>query len=259
MKMPSKLIKNLEKFKLITFDVTDTLLKFKRHPGIEYAATATALGYRNVDADKIAAQFASNFRQMNNDYPNFGRFKISWEKWWQMLIGNIFKSAGTSLSEDDIDRIADELIDKYETNECWELQDGALELVHKVKELDKMVGIVSNFDPRLKFVVESMKLPKFNFVIGSYEAGAAKPDPQIFDLAIRLTNYNAMPNEALHIGNTPTLDYIAAQESEWTSALITNGKKDWLEHKEKINENRVFESLTDFLTKLENDEIDWGG
>lgn len=258
MKMTSKIIKNLEKFKLITFDVTDTLLKFKRHPAIEYAATATALGYRNVDPEKISAQFSSNFRQMNNDYPNFGRYKISWEKWWQMLIDNIFKSAGTSLSEHEVDQLADVLIDKYETNECWELQDGAYELVEKIKEIDKMVGIVSNFDPRLKFLVESMNLPEFKFVVGSYEAGAAKPDPQIFDLAIKLTNYNAMPDEALHIGNTPTLDYIGAKESGWTSALITNGKKDWLEHKEKINEKHVFESLTDFLTKLENGDIDWG-
>lgn len=254
----TKFVKNLQKFKLITFDVTDTLLKFKRHPGCEYAAAAKALGYGNVDPEKLIAQFSSNFKQMNIDYPNFGRHKISWETWWQKLVLNIFKSAGTSLSEKQIYRITDELIDKFESDECWDVADGAVELIEKIFESDKLVGVVSNFDPRLKFLLENMKLPKFDFVVGSYEVGAAKPDTRIFDLAIKLTNYHAMPKDALHIGNTPTLDYLAAKESEWSSVLITNGKNDWVEHKEKINENHVFESLNHFLNKLENDDIDWG-
>lgn len=254
----TKFVKNLQKFKLITFDLTDTLLKFKRPPGIEYAATATALGFPNVDPDKIAAQFSRNFRQMNNDYPNFGRNKISWETWWEKLIFNIFKSAGTSFGEKDIHRLANELIDKYETNECWELQDGAVELIEKIKDNDKIVAVVSNFDPRLKFLVKNMKLPEFDFVVGSYEIGAAKPDPRIFDVAIKLGNFRALPEEALHIGNTPALDYLAAKEADWSSALITNGTSDWLLHKEKINENHVFESLRDFLMKLENENIKWG-
>lgn len=254
----SKLVKNLQKFKLITFDVTDTLLKFKRPPGIEYAATASALGYPNVDPDKITAQFSNNFKQMNHDYPNFGRNKIAWERWWELLIENVFKSAGTAFSQDDTYRLASELIDKYETDECWEIQDGAIDLIEKIKDIDKMVGVVSNFDPRLKFLVRNMKLPEFDFLVGSYEIGAAKPDPRIFDVAIKLGNFNAMPDEALHIGNTPELDYLAAKEAEWTGVLITNGKKDWLLHEEKINENHVFESLQDFLMKLENDDIKWG-
>lgn len=255
--MANKFVKNLQKFKLVTFDVTDTLLKFRRHPGIEYANVATTLGYRNIQADKIAAQFSSNFKQMTNDYPNFGRNKISWDEWWRMLIFNIFNSAGTKISVKDSYRIADELIDKYETDECWEIHDKAVELIERMKENGKNVGIVSNFDPRLKFLVQNLKLPDFDFVLGSYEVGAAKPDPRIFDLALKLMNFNVEADEALHIGNTPTLDYIAAKESGWTSALITNGKDDWLEHKEKINGNRVFHSLGDFLAKLESEDIDW--
>lgn len=252
----SKLVKNLQKFKLITFDVTDTLLKFKRPPGIEYAATATKLGLPNVDPDKITAQFSHSFKEMYREYPNFGRNKISWETWWEMLIFNIFQSAGTTLGTEDLSRLANELIDKYETDECWEIQDGAVELIEKMKELDKTVGIISNFDPRLRYLVEYMKLPKFDFVIGSYEAGAAKPDWRIFDLAIKMSNFRAFPDEALHIGNTPALDYIAAKEADWSSALITNGKKDWLLHKDKINQNHVFESLEDFLRKLEDQDIE---
>lgn len=253
----TKFVKNLQKFKLITFDVTDTLLKFKRAPGIEYAATAAALGLPNVNPDKITAQFAVNFKQMNSDYPNFGRNIMGWEQWWEKLIFNIFKSAGMTASEKDIHRLANELIEKYETDECWEVQDGAVELIERIKDSDKIVAVVSNFDPRLKYIVETMKLPAFDFVIGSYEVGAAKPDPQIFDVALKLANFHALPEEALHIGNTPALDYIAAKEADWAGVLITNGKSDWLLHKEKIDENHVFESLGDFLLKLDNEDIKW--
>lgn len=253
----SKLVKNLQKFKLISFDLSDTLIKFKRPPGIVYAETAAALGLPSVDPEKLATQFSSNFKQMYRDYPNFGRHVMSWENWWEKLIFNIFKSAGTELNADDLYRLTNELIDKYETDECYELQDGAIELLDKIKSIGKIVGIVSNFDPRLRFLVENMKLPQFDFVVGSYEAGAAKPAPEIFDLALKLTNYNAFSDQALHVGNTPTLDYIAAKEADWTGALITNGHSGWMLHKEKINENHVFESLQDFLTKLETDDIQW--
>lgn len=254
----SKLIKNLEKFKMISFDLTDTLVRFKRPPAIEYAETATALGFPNVDAAKLSAQFPDNFKKMNIQYPNFGRNKIGWEDFWEILIANTFKSAGTPLSVDDAYRLTNVLIDKFETEECYELQDGAVELIEKIKGIDKLVAVVSNFDPRLKFLIENMKLPEIDIVVGSYEVGVAKPDPRIYDVAIKLSYFKAMPDESLHIGNTPELDYIAAKEAEWTSALITNGKSDWLLHKEKINENHVFESLRDFITKLENDDIEWG-
>lgn len=253
----SKLAKNLQKFKLITFDLSDTLLKFKRPPGIIYAETATALGLPSIDPQKLAAQFSSNFKQMNSDHPNFGRNVMGWETWWEKLIFNIFKSAGTTLNADDLYRLTNELIDKYETDECYELQDGAVELIEKIQKVNKTVGIISNFDPRLKFLVENMKLPEFDFVIGSYEVGAAKPDPLIFDLALKLCSYKAFSDDSLHIGNTPTLDYIAAKEADWTGALITNGSSDWMAHKEKINENHVFQSLQDFLSKLETDDIQW--
>ncbi|XP_037029598.1 rhythmically expressed gene 2 protein-like [Bradysia coprophila] len=253
----SKLVKNLQKFKLITFDLSDTLVKFKRPPGIVYAETATALGLPSVDPQKLAAQFSSNFKQMDRDYPNFGRNVMGWDTWWEKLIFNIFKSAGTELNPDELYHLTSELIDKFETDECYEVQDGAIELIEKIKDIDKIVGIVSNFDPRLRYLVENMKLPQFDFVVGSYEAGAAKPDPSIFDLALKMTNFNAFSEQSLHIGNTPTLDYVAAKEADWSGALITNGQTGWMLHKDKINENHVFESLQDFLRKLETDDIEW--
>lgn len=253
----SKLAKNLQKFKLITFDLSDTLLKFKRPPSIVYAETATTLGLPSVDPQKLAAQFSINFKAMDLDYPNFGRNLISWETWWEKLIFNIFKSAGTTLNADDLYRLTNELIDKFETDECYELQAGAIELIEKIKDLDKCVGIVSNFDPRLRVLVENMKLPQFDFEIGSYEAGAAKPDPTIFDLALKLSNYTAFSEDALHVGNTPKLDYIGARGANWNGALITNGDIGWMRHKDQINENHVFQSLQDFLSKLETDDIQW--
>lgn len=246
---------NLKRFKLITFDVTDTVLKFTNPPPIEYGKVISSFGYKNIKKENMEKAFKEAFKYMLMHHPNFGKAtNVHYLDWWHMLIYRVLDFVQLNVKQTDATRIANVLINKYSTSDCWIKVKVVDELVTKIYEEDKMIGIISNFDPSLKAVLDSVNFPKMDFVLTSYEAGFSKPDPLIFQKALRYGKCTA--DEALHIGNTPLLDYVGAIKSGWSSALITNNTDDWKNYPE-INKNHVFSNLNELLHKLENDLVKW--
>lgn len=270
---------NLRRFKLITFDVTDTLLSFRRPPEVEYARAVQQLGYGEANAAQMSAAFGHQFRSMSALAPNFGRDgrpQMTWETWWRRLIAGVLRAARADLDERAVRRIADHLIDLYETAECWQPTDGAVELLQALRwkedgdsGLPPSLGVISNFDPRLKWLLENVDLPPVDFVLASYEVGALKPSAQIFDLALKMAEgfrtkrwgaKELRPEEALHVGNTPLLDYVGAREAGWSSVLIANdlGPEAKWRKVEGVKEAHVFRSLAELQQRLERPEaVEW--
>lgn len=272
------LSQNLRRFKLITFDVTDTLLAFRRPPQVEYARAVQQLGYGEASAAHMSAAFGQHFRRMSVQSPNFGRDgrpQLTWENWWRSLIAGVLRSARADLDDRAVRRIADHLIDLYETAECWQPTEGAVALLEALRRTDSSqppppaLGVISNFDPRLKWLLENVELPPLDFVLASYEVGAVKPNAQIFDLALKMaqgfrtkawTSAELRPDEALHVGNTPLLDYVGAREAGWSSVLIADdlGPTAKWRTVESVREAHVFRTLADFRERLERpEEIEW--
>ena len=96
----------------------------------------------------------------------------------------------------------------------------------EMKKSGKIVGVISNFDPRLKDLLNDMDLKSFDFIITSYEAKIEKPNAKIFELARietkLITNEEILPHECLHIGNELVKDYQGARNIGWKSVLINS-------------------------------------
>lgn len=255
-------VANLRRFRLVTFDVTDTLLTFRQSPEVEYAEAIRRLGFPCSAAceTRMSTQFRTHYKQLDAAAPNFGRGahpQMTWVNWWRRLIEQVLKASDVHLSAGQMRSVADHLIDRYETADCWQTVPAANELITAVRDAGLCVGIISNHDPRLKFVVDNVRLPPFDFILASYEVGATKPSPLIFDLALKMCPRGAvLPHEALHVGNTPALDYVGARESGWCGALIANGKHDW-QTGGQVKGAHVFESLAAFSQKLNDGIVDW--
>lgn len=108
-----------------------------------------------------------------------------------------------------------------------------------------IVGIITNSDDRVLSILQSLSLPTshrrflpgrgrsalikrtdnaFDFVVTSYDTGAAKPDRRIFDAAKLCA---ALPDDEkdvehiyLHIGDDPIKDYQAAIQAGWEAACV---------------------------------------
>lgn len=250
--MSNKIYKNLSRFKLITFDITDTLLKFKTNPSVEYSKVASDYGYK-INESKIISSFRTSFVMMSEKYPNFGsRTELHWSEWWSMLVFDVFKQSHPEMDKNHIIEIAKILIKKYETADCWiRLNECDHKLLKNIKSSNKTVGVISNFDERIEMILKNMNLIEyFDFILSSYAVGFMKPEKQIFDEALKSCKQIVKPNEALHIGNTAKLDYLGARNAGWNCILINDNSPD-------VDSNHVFNSIDHFYNTLKTDYIKW--
>lgn len=223
------LIKNFRKFKIITFDCTNTLLYFKKSPEIIYLDYARKCGLSVdtfFDQNLMKINFRKMFKELNLSHPNYGRYSgLGHEKWWRQLVTGVFQSSvnpqGAEISQSKLDEVAGKLIQAFTTDECWGKFAKSDDLIRDLKSAGKCVGIISNFDPRLHQLLVNVNLPKFDFVITSYEAECEKPKSEIFEKAIKASKIDCEPQEALHIGNEDK-DYDGAKGAGWSAVLLNS-------------------------------------
>ncbi len=156
-----------------------------------------------------------------------------------------------------ISKIADQLIEKYKTSDCWEIYENVGKLLNDIKKLDITIGIISNFDPRINNVLESLNIQEIDLVITSYQVGFEKPHPEIFNFTVRKANEilkdKILPENCLHIGNHPIKDYQGARNVNWKSALVSfddhnNGSPPY---------SPIFQDINEFYDQLHKRLIDW--
>ncbi|XP_066156969.1 rhythmically expressed gene 2 protein [Euwallacea fornicatus] len=227
---------NLNSIRLVTFDVTGTLLKLRTAPAQQYGEIGAMYG---VVADDyvLSRNFKEQWRRMNLEHPNFGlKTGLGWENWWKTVVRETFKSSKFRFDESKLEKIACHLLEMYKTTACWQHAYGVPGILTYIRSKKIVMGVVSNFDPRLEAILMNTKLKHyFEFTINSYEAGVEKPDKKIFDLAMeRARLLNLKPDECLHIGDRPVLDYHGAKNSGWNAFLVTD--RDNKDLKEKHSE-----------------------
>lgn len=211
---------NVSRLRLITFDVTDTLLKFRSPPGKQYSDVGAIYGVF-CDSKSLTANFKAHWIKMNAEHPNFGRDTgLGWEMWWREIVTATFKD--TKIKKHTAESIASHLIQIYETSMCWQQSHGALGLLSYLRNCQIPLGIISNYDPRLERTLVNTRLRHyFDFVVASYIAGVAKPHTDIFKEAMEVSKIKDLkPEQCLHIGNTAILDYVGAKNSGWHAILI---------------------------------------
>lgn len=286
---------SLSRFRLITFDVTDTLLQFRTSPGKQYGEIGAMFGIL-TGKDDVAANFKSNWyeniiikknyeiiyvtfkffrHKMNRAHPNFGlKTKIGYEAWWKKLVLGTFHDSGVQIPDDKLEELSDHLLGVYKTSTCWQTAYGSVEFLNYLKLQQQLgakenssktppfkMGVISNFDHRLDVLLRNMKINHyFDFVTNSYDAGFLKPDKEIFHKAMKWSEIKDLrPEECLHIGDTPLTDYLGAKACGWHAALIHEKDPEYLRNKygNKIEDHTVFGSLFDLHKKISSDFISW--
>ncbi|ALC42838.1 Reg-2 [Drosophila busckii] len=258
----------LKRFRLITFDVTNTLLQFRTSPGKQYGEIGALFGAR-CDNNELAKNFKANWYKMNRDYPNFGREttpQLEWQRWWRQLISGTFAESGAAIPEHKLDNFNNHLLELYKTTICWQPCNGSVELLQQLRKANATgtplkVGVIANFDPRLAALLHNTKLDKYlDFALNSYEAKAEKPQAAIFESAMAVAGLSDLkPEQCLHIGDGPTTDYLGAKQLGWHAALVHEKSYTYLVKKygEQIKREHVFPSLYDFHRKLSDDAVIW--
>jgi len=94
---------------------------------------------------------------------------------------------------------------------CVRLYDGAEACLKRLRERGFRLGLISNATATTAFVVTSLRLREFlDLLVFSYEAGAVKPDPAIFQRALSRASCRA--EEALFVGDGANRELDAARD-----------------------------------------------
>lgn len=194
--------------KLISFDAAGTLLHLTKSVGYHYALVGRGLGMQ-LDAPALDAAFARGWKQMPAR-PASGVPRDDDDKgWWRELVERVFDQVAPATQPLDRDAFFEVAYEHFAEAGVWELYPEVpevLQALHNQYEL----AVISNFDGRLRLILEQLGISQFFRVLAiSSEIGADKPDPLIYRRTLELCGVSA--NESLHAGDDPARDWAGAR------------------------------------------------
>src|SRR5262249_1381837 len=128
--------------------------------------------------------------------------------WWRDLVDLVLDQVAPSLTALDQDNFFEVAYEHFAEAGVWELYPEVAEVLEKLQPHFHL-AVISNFDGRLRLILQHLGISKFfSRIFISSELGADKPDPEIYRRAARLMNLK--PNEILHVGDDPERDWEAA-------------------------------------------------
>ena len=108
--------------------------------------------------------------------------------------------------------------------EVWRFYDDVESVLRALRARGLTLGVVSNWDTRLKSICDGLGLSRLvDFIVISAEVGVRKPDPGIFRMA--LERAGVRPHEAIHVGDLPEEDAEGARRAGVTPVLIDRRRR----------------------------------
>jgi putative hydrolase of the HAD superfamily len=196
-----------DSLKAIFFDAAGTLFYLTKTVGDHYALVGEDVGL-NLEAKKLDAAFYSAWAKMPPREAIDGPRENDDKDWWHELTDLVLQEAAPEVGELDRDNFFEVAYEHFAESGVWELYP---EVIDVLKQLHRrfQLAIVSNFDGRLRVILERLGISKyFGHVFVSSEIGADKPDPEIFRRAVKFLGLQ--PGDVLHVGDDPERDWHAA-------------------------------------------------
>lgn len=202
----------MEPPKVILLDAVGTLFGVKGSVGEVYSQLAKEFDVE-VSPETLNKTFLHCFKASPPPiFPNAELHDIPQQEfnWWRKIVFHTFERAGVVERFADFSGFFSELYIHFGTAGPWFVYPDVLSSLANWRKQDIELGVLSNFDSRLFSVLQSLELSSyFSSVTISTQAGAAKPDPEIF--AIALAKHNCPPSAAWHIGDSIVEDYQGAK------------------------------------------------
>lgn len=106
----------------------------------------------------------------------------------------------------------EEVYGYYAQAAAWYVAPGAHAALQRLKDSGLKLGIVSNFDTRLRPILKGLGLDQlFDTIVISAEIGVEKPNPIIFEAACQ--ELGVLPEEAVHVGDDRRNDIFGARDA----------------------------------------------
>jgi len=172
----------------LLLDAGGTLLQTARPVAETYAHFARQLGH-SASAPDIHARFGQAFAT-----PWEGlRYDGDGKPFWRHVV-----RTSTGIHDE---ALLDGLYEHYRQPDAWTVAPGARECLRACRQAGVRTGVVSNWDLRLRPLLDALELgPLLDVIAISAEVGTEKPDPALVRFALR--DLQIAPDQAVLVGDS---------------------------------------------------------
>ena len=186
----------------VFFDAGHTLLHAHPSVGVIYAREAEELGVR-MDPDRMGAAFSKVFAENEAELAANSVGAIASDEqdaaMWRSIVHRVH-DATPELKGLDVETWYGRLYERFGQPELWRLYPEVESVLNDLRARGLKLGVISNWSTRLRHVAQGTGLDKLvDFIVASSEAGARKPDPHIFHVALHRAGVS--PGSAIHVGD----------------------------------------------------------
>jgi len=207
----------------VFFDAGHTLIYAHPDLGTLYAETTARFGVR-LPPERFVEAFVPVFREFTRG-PGLGMGASDAEDYamWRRITRAIYERLG-GLGIADFEGWFDALYRRFGEPGSWRFYDDVEPVLGALRGRGLRLGVVSNWDTRLRGIAAGLGLDRLvDFVVISAEVGARKPDPMIFEEALRRAGVKA--GEAAHVGDLFEEDVVGARRAGLRAFLIDRQKR----------------------------------
>ncbi len=176
-----------------------------------YSAVAARHGLRDISVETLNRQFGAAWKKLH-------AFNYTRSEWFGLVNQSFAGLTQTPVTKE----LFADLYSQFGRPEAWRIFDDVLPTLESLRSRDLKLGIISNWDERLRPLLHELKLDHFfQTIIVSCEAGQCKPSATIFNrAAVELSLTHA---SILHIGDHPVLDVEGARSAGFKALLLARG------------------------------------
>jgi putative hydrolase of the HAD superfamily len=205
----------------VFFDAGHTLLR--AHPSVSeiYSRITAGLGVR-VPARRFQETFMPVFHDFVKRFTavpeNIRSSDDLDRRFWRDMLAELHRTL-PEVHDLGFDAWFEALYGAFGKPEAWRLYDDARPALMELRRRGYRLGVISNWDTRLRQVAEGTGLTDLvDFVLISAAVGVRKPDRRIFEAALSRAGVDAA--SSLHVGDLPEEDVEGALRAGLKAAFI---------------------------------------
>lgn len=192
----------------VTFDAGHTLIEPRESVGEVYATVAAQHGAADLPAGELERRFHAALHARGS--------AVSRREDWARIVDDTF--AGL-LTIPPSNTFFPELFERFGRAPAWRIYADVLPTLEMLAQRGARLGLISNWDDRLRPLLAELRLTKwFEVIVISCEVGCAKPAPGIFAAAAQA--FGLPTAEILHVGDNWLADVAGARAAGFQAVQI---------------------------------------
>jgi putative hydrolase of the HAD superfamily len=227
----------------VTFDVGGTLIRPWPSVGHIYSQVAARHGGPAANPEELSRRFMEVWRGQK-------RFDYSREAWFEV----VRRTFGVGWTVSRLRPVFEEIYERFEQASAWQIYDDVEPTLDRLGAAGFKLGIISNWDERLRPLLKRLKLDRyFATIVASHELGLVKPVAAMFlRTAERL---GEKPAALLHVGDGWREDHEGAKAAGCRSFYLNREDEEAEEEGKTLTRNarsaEAIRSLNELADVLE--------